>query len=54
MQIEKGWSTRLEGVTRKQSEMTKKGGYRISTKKSEQDLNHELKKIKSSSDVEDQ
>jgi hypothetical protein len=44
---------RLEGVENTQRDTTKKGGYRISTEKSKQDLKHGLRQIKSKDDLQE-
>ncbi len=51
-----GSQDRLEGLKQKQEALTNRKGYRISTKGTEQDLDHTLKQIarKSSSDIKDQ
>jgi hypothetical protein len=43
----------LEGVENTQRDTTKKGGYRISTEKSKQDLKHGLRQIKSKDDLQE-
>ena len=44
-----GWATRHH-----QDSLTKRGGYRVSTKKSEQAIDHEHKQIRTSQDAKDE
>ena len=49
----KGATEQLKGIQKEQKRVTRRGGYRIRTKKSQQNLDNELKKIKKSKDSKD-